>query len=172
MAQEVDEIRATIEEIREKSRRIEESIANVKSAVSSLARSAPQGNITQSRPALAATPTGPIVTFFPGKVTVTTSAAMTGWVSVALDGVPAGASAVLLEIFGGTAADASQPLAEFKVRAFDGGMEVTAKSQRASSAAGDQSGTMAWVPTTGGRFQYLTSDDWAVLEVYAVGYAG
>jgi hypothetical protein len=151
---------------------MEERIAQLESAIASLARKAEPQTVVVRRGGVAGASKSFGVTWLTAKETITTSATSTGgYVQFWLSGVPANASAVILEVFMGTGALALQPTATILWKAEENTAELTLAKIKASSIAGDFNGYSGLVmPVSGGSFFYNVSADWADLEIYVTGY--
>lgn len=151
---------------------MEERMAQVESAIASLARKAEPQTVVVRRGGVAGSSKTFGVTWLTAKETITTSATSTGgYVQHWLTGVPADASAVVLELFVGTGALALQPTATVLWKAEENTAELTLSKIRASSVAGDFNGYGGLVmPVSGGSFFYNVSSDWSEVEIYVTGY--
>ena len=150
----------------------EQRIAQLESAVASLARQSKSETVVIRRGGATSASKSFGVTWLAAKETITTSATSTGgYVQFWLSGVPANASAVILEVFMGTGALALQPTATILWKAEANTAELTLAKIRASSIAGDFNGYSGLVmPVSGGSFFYNVSADWSELEIYVTGY--
>jgi len=150
----------------------EQRIAQLESAVASLARQSQSETVVVRRGGVANASKTFGVTWLTAKETITTSATSTGgYVQFWLSGVPANASAVILEVFMGTGALALQPTATILWKAEANTAELILAKIKASSIAGDFNGYSGLVmPVSGGSFFYNVSADWSEIEIYVTGY--
>lgn len=151
---------------------IEQRVAQLETAVGSLARSpAPQSQVTVRQ---SITPRQPFmqVGWLATDETITTSAASTGgFIQHRLADVPSDAVAVIVEAYGATAALGGRPTVTVKWKAELNTAEINVLKFKASSVAGDASGYGGlMLPISGGAFCYEVSSDWDAVELRVIGF--